>query len=43
LAPLCEQGFAVLEFCFPLLTPVGAQAARHDHADERDEPEPGAF
>src|SRR5262249_46054530 len=31
--------FAVAQFRLPLLTPVGAQSARHDHADQRDQPE----
>src|SRR5205085_5664621 len=38
--PLCQQGLAVLQFGLPLLPPIGAQAARHDHADQSDQPEP---
>src|SRR5262245_60758146 len=28
------------QLCFPLLTPVRTQAARHQHADHADQPEP---
>src|SRR5919201_268841 len=40
--PLLEQQFTVTQLGFPLLPPIGAQTARHEHADERDEPEPAA-
>ena len=37
--PVREQLFAAAQLRFPLLPPIGAQAARHDDADERDQPE----
>src|SRR5262245_36142640 len=37
--PLGQQLFAVTQFSFPLLPPIAAQTARHDHADQRDQPE----
>src|SRR5262249_61019159 len=30
----------MLEFGFPFLAPICAQAARHDHSDQTDQPEP---
>jgi hypothetical protein len=32
--PLDKLSFAPLQFRFPLLSPIRAQAARHDQADE---------
>src|SRR5262245_24280617 len=40
LIPPGEQRFAVTQFGFPLLPPIGAQASWHDHADCADQPEP---
>ena len=37
--PIEQQLFAAAQLRFPLLAPVGAQAARHDDADQRDQPE----
>src|SRR6266511_4256934 len=41
IVPFGQQFFAVAQLGFPLLPPIGAQAARHDHADECDQPEVG--
>src|SRR5689334_2379355 len=40
MVPVCEQRLAVLQLGEPFLSPVRTQAARHDHADQRDQPEP---
>src|SRR5262249_1298581 len=38
--PFSQQLFAAAQLGLPLLPPVGAQPARHDNADQRDQPEP---
>src|SRR5262245_31706218 len=40
LAPLADQRLAIPQLGFPLLPPISAQPARHDHADDADQPEP---
>src|SRR5262245_2697020 len=40
--PLGEQLFAMAQLSLPLLLPTGAQAARDNHADGADQPEPEA-
>src|SRR5215475_11330466 len=37
--PLSQQLFAETQLGLPFLPPVGPQAARHDHADELDQPQ----
>src|SRR6185295_19339781 len=38
--PLHQQRFARAQLSFPLLPPIGAQTARHEYANECDQPEP---
>src|SRR5262249_37486034 len=38
--PLGQQLFTVAQLGLPFLSPIGAQTARHDHADESNQPEP---
>src|SRR5262245_56395612 len=40
--PSSQQRFAVFQFRFPFLLKPDAEAARHDHADEADQPSPEA-
>ena len=37
-----QQGFAVTQFRFPLLPPIGTQTTRHNQADKANQPEPEA-
>src|SRR6266545_2625172 len=39
--PFGQQPFAVSQLRFPLLPPVGAKSSRHDHTDQRNQPETG--
>src|SRR5262245_39775229 len=38
--PFRQHLFTMTQLRFPLLPPVGAQAAQHDHADRANQPEP---
>ena len=36
LVPIGEQCFAMLQFCFPFLLPIGTQTSWNDHANQCD-------